>query len=95
MPFYKKTYLLCSTQYLKVVFFRIFCYNKSIKGSEIMEYITNNEIAVNNLNSALAIQEVLLQNNYVVMLSKEGPLYIINYIWSEDCDRNDVIFLNR
>ena len=37
-----------------------------------------------------------MEEDYVVMLSKEENLYIINYIWSSNyADRNDVVFASR
>lgn len=60
-----------------------------------MKYITDNEIAVKCYDDAVAIAETLMANHYIVMLSKEENVYIVNYIYSEDCDRNDVVFINR
>ena len=60
------------------------------------DYVTRNEIAVKNYADALTLAETLLDNGYVVMLSREEKLYIINYIWSQrDCNRNDVVFQDR
>ena len=60
------------------------------------EYVTKNEIAVKNYADALTLAETLLDNNYVVMISREEKLYIINYVWSQrGCDRNDVVFQSR
>ena len=61
-----------------------------------MTYLTNNEIAVNSFADAQRIAETLLANDYVVMIRREEYLYIINYIWSENCaNRNDVVFQKR
>ncbi len=61
-----------------------------------MRYVTDNEIAVKNYADALTLAETLLNNGYVVMLSREENLYIINYIWSQKgCNRNDVVFQDR
>ena len=60
-----------------------------------MKYITDKEIAVKCYDDAVAIAETLMANHYVVMLSKEENVYIINYIYSEDCNRNDVVFIDR
>ncbi len=58
--------------------------------------ITNNEIAVKSYTDALSLAEILLNNGYVVMISKEEQLWIVNYIWSHrDANRNDVVFINR
>jgi len=54
------------------------------------------EIAVDNFADAETLLEVLINNGYVVLLSKEEKLWIINYIWSENnADRNDVVFMSR
>jgi len=59
-------------------------------------YLTNNEMVCHSFEDAQKIAEMLLKNEYVVMISKEEDLYIINYIWSErNADRNDVCFLPR
>ena len=59
-------------------------------------YVTNKEIAFRSYSDALTVAEVLLQNEYVVMISREENLYIINYLWSpHDADRNDVVFNSR
>lgn len=54
-----------------------------------------NEIAIKDKDRAFAVAEALLEEDYVVMISREEQLYIINYIWSDTCDRNDVVFINR
>lgn len=54
------------------------------------------EIAVHNFADAETLLEVLINNGYVVLLSKEENLWIINYIWSENnANRNDVVFMSR
>lgn len=61
-----------------------------------MIYLTNNEIAVHNFSSARRLAEELLENGYVVMISKEENLFIVNYVWSErNANRNDVVFNTR
>lgn len=58
----------------------------------------NNEISVKSYDSALLIQKELIDNGYVVMLSREENLWIINYIWDfihDAADRNAVVFMNR
>lgn len=61
-----------------------------------MNYLTNNEIAVHNFSSASRLAEELLENGYVVMISKEENLFIVNYVWSErGANRNDVVFNSR
>lgn len=60
-----------------------------------MKYLTNNEIAVSSLEDTLKLVQILTNQNYVIMISQEENLYIINYIYSSDCDRNDVVFQDR
>ncbi len=59
-------------------------------------YLTNNEIATHSYSDALSLAEILLNNGYVVMISKEEKLYIVNFVWSSrDANRNDVCFQSR
>lgn len=59
-------------------------------------YITNNEIALHSFENAVDIAKTLLNNGYVIMISREEQLYIVNYEWSSrGADRNDVAFMNR
>jgi len=60
-----------------------------------MKYLTNNEIAVNNLEDTLKLVQILTNSDYVTMISTEEGLYIINYIYSPSCNRNDVVFQDR
>ena len=68
-----------------------------------MRLITNNEIVCHSLESAQRMQELLLQEGYVCMMSVEENLYILNYIfgrWASyaertRADRNAVVFLDR
>jgi hypothetical protein len=53
------------------------------------------EIAVNDYCDATIIAEILMNNGYVVMMSREEDLYILNVIWSAGCNRNDVVFMDR
>ena len=58
-------------------------------------YVPKQEIACGSYEDAAAIQKVLLENGYCVMVSREEQLWIVNYIWSPTADRNDVIFASR
>ena len=40
------------------------------------------EIAVHSYSDALSLAEILLDNDYVVMISKVEKLWIVSYIWS-------------
>ena len=62
----------------------------------MFNYVTNNEIAIHDKYIAQRIAENLMEEGYVVMMSREEQLYILNYIWSEHgADRNDVCFQHR
>lgn len=54
-----------------------------------------NEIAVHDKEVALKIIDLLVDQDYVVMLSREENLYVINYLYSQYSNRNDVIFMDR
>lgn len=55
-----------------------------------------NEIAFKNHEDALKVAEILLKEDYVVMLSYEENLIIVNYLWSHNgADRNDVVFMDK
>ena len=61
-----------------------------------MRYIEDAEIAFKNHTNALETAKALLNEGYVVLLSKEEQLIILNYSWSPNyANRNDVIFRNR
>ena len=53
------------------------------------------EIAVQSKESALKIVDILVDEEYCVMLSREESLYVINYEYSEYSDRNNVVFMQR
>ena len=53
-------------------------------------------IAVHDYDQACALAKILMDNDYVVMLSIEEQLYIVSAIWSEHhANRNDVVFMDR
>lgn len=54
-----------------------------------------NEIALKEKSTAFKIAELLVDEDYVVMISKEEDLYIVDFEWSEGCDRNDVVFMSK
>ena len=41
------------------------------------------------------VRQLLIKGHYVVMLSREEQFWIINYIYSDLCNRNDVVFMSR
>ena len=54
-----------------------------------------NEIALHDKETALKIANILVDEDYVVMISREEDLYIINYLYAQYSDRNDVVFKAR
>lgn len=63
------------------------------KGNNAM---MKNEISFKDRNAAFRVADMLIDEDYVVMISKEEDLIILNYEWSEhNSDRNDVIFMPR
>ena len=53
------------------------------------------EIALDTYEDAVATAEILLRNNYVVMLSREEAMFIVNAVFAVYGDRNDAVFMRR
>ena len=54
------------------------------------------EIAFHDKDRAVDVMRDLVEEGYVVMLSAEEQLCIVNYIWSPSgADRNDVTFMSN
>lgn len=41
------------------------------------------------------VRQMLTAGHYVVMVSREEELWIVNYLYSDLCARNDVVFMSR
>ena len=54
-----------------------------------------NELAFANEDSATTVARILMNEDYVVMLSKEENLTIVNFEYSQYSDRNGVVFMSR
>ena len=55
-----------------------------------------NELAFEHKEAALSVAATMLVDaHYVVMLSREESLWIVNYEYSDLCDRNDMVFMSR
>ena len=53
-------------------------------------------VSVHNYDDACTLAKILMDNDYVVMLSIEEKLYIVSAIWSQGhADRNDVVFMDK
>lgn len=53
------------------------------------------EIALHDKETALKIANILVDEDYVVMISREENLYIVNYLYAQYSDRNYVVFMDR
>lgn len=54
-----------------------------------------NELVFDCQEAAIYAAMLLLKyGHYVVMLSREEQLWIVDYQYSERCNRNDVVFMN-
>ena len=53
------------------------------------------EIAFKDHNNALEVAKRLLDESYVVMLSREEDLLILNYEYAENANRNEIVFMSR
>ena len=61
----------------------------------MFDYLPQQAIAVNSFEEAAKIAKILLENDNVVMLSREECLWCVNWTYSEYSDRNDVVFVDR
>lgn len=61
----------------------------------MFDYLPQRAIVVDTYEAAAQIMKILIENNYVVMLSREEHLWCINWIYSPLSDRNDVVFVDR
>jgi len=61
------------------------------------EYLTNNYLTFCNYEEASSVALSLLNNGYVIMLSREEGHWVLNYIWTslDEPNRNDVLFYSR
>ena len=54
-----------------------------------------NEIAFETAEAAFeTVRQMLTDGHYVVMLSREEQLWIVNYEYSDLCNRNDMVFMS-
>lgn len=56
----------------------------------------SNELSFETADAAFeVVGRMLTDGHYVVMLSREEQLWIVNYEYSDLCNRNDVVFMSR
>lgn len=59
-------------------------------------FLEQEAIAVHSYEDACAIQKILIENGFCVMISREEHLWMINWVWTETpADRNGVVFISR
>ena len=54
-----------------------------------------NEIVFKNINIGMKVAEMLLNEDYVVLLSREDNFLVINFLYADGADRNDVVLMRR
>lgn len=55
-----------------------------------------NELVFDCYEAAIYAAMILLKyGHYVVMVSREEELWIVNYLYSDLCNRNDAVFMGR
>ena len=58
--------------------------------------MNSNELAFETDEAAFeTARQMLTEGHYVVMLSREEQLWVVNYEYSNLNDRNDVVFMSR
>lgn len=60
-----------------------------------MDKMFKNELSFYNHERGMAVAKALLDEHYVVLLSHEENLLILNYEWSLSSNRNEVVFMRR
>lgn len=60
------------------------------------KFLEQEALAFHSFKEAAAVQKILLENGYCVMMSREEHLWLLNWVWTENfADRNGVIFIDR
>ncbi len=54
-----------------------------------------NELAFESCDNCMAVARILVEENQVVLISREENLWILNYEYSHNSDRNDVVFMSQ
>lgn len=54
-----------------------------------------NEIAFKSCENCMQVARILVEENQVVLISKEENLWILNFEYSHNSNRNDVIFMTQ
>lgn len=54
-----------------------------------------NEIAFKSRENCMEVARILVEEDYVVLISREEDLWILNFVYSEHSNRNDVVFMSQ
>lgn len=54
-----------------------------------------NEIVFESCENCMEVARILVEEANVVLISREEDLWILNFIYSEHSDRNDVVFMSQ
>lgn len=54
-----------------------------------------NEIAFKSCENCMEVARILVEESNVVLISKEEDLWILNYEYSHNSNRNDVVFMSQ
>ena len=61
----------------------------------MVDIIPKTEMVFKDRGNVEAVVSALLQEDYVVMLSREDEFIVINFLYADDSDRNEVVFMSR
>ena len=65
------------------------------------ELIPKTELVFDNIEDAVAVLSAAVRSDnehsgdYCVLVSREENLYVLNFLYSKNSDRNDVVFMDR
>ena len=65
------------------------------------DLIPKNELVFDSFEDCMAVLKATTQNevdrtgDYCVLVSREENLYVLNFQYSNHCDRNNVVFMDR
>lgn len=53
------------------------------------------ELTFHDFDCCMKVADILLDEGYTLLVSREESLYVLNYIWTGYADRKDVVFMDR
>ena len=61
----------------------------------IKDFLPQECLTFSTYEEAAIVQKILIDNGYCTLMGREENLWTLNWIWAENADRNNVIFLER